>query len=149
MSKRKKRLLGFLIFLALIQFIRPSKVDIPPAENRIDFITAADVPDDIAPVIKKSCYDCHSNQPTYPWYFGITPVNWFLNNHIKGGLKKLNFSEWSTLTVKERNHKLEEVCEVLVDHEMPIKSYTWLHEGTRVEDAMVKRICGWIDQSGS
>ena len=144
MTKRQKRLIGFLVFLVLIQFVRPSKVN-KPVDIQQDFIAAANVPSDIAPVLKKSCYDCHSNTPTYPWYFNISPVNWYLNNHIKGGLKKLNFSEWATLEAKEKNHKLEEICEVLVEGEMPLKSYTIMHAGTKVEDKMKKRICEWIE----
>src|SRR5690606_41618258 len=54
------------------------------------------------------CYDCHSNYTRYPWYSSITPVNYWLADHVKEGTEHLNLSKWSDYSVKKKDHKRSE-----------------------------------------
>jgi hypothetical protein len=54
--------------LVAIQFIRtaPNK---GKADSPGDITHFVQVPGTMMQVLKTSCYDCHSNRTTYPWYF--------------------------------------------------------------------------------
>ena len=43
---------------------------------------------------RRACYDCHSNQTTWPWYSNVAPVSWLVQNDVDGGRRHLNFSQW-------------------------------------------------------
>lgn len=131
--KVKKVLLILLIIFCLIQFIRIDKTTKPiNASKDLVAITAPDA--DITNTLKKACYDCHSNQPTFPWYTNIAPISWWIKHHIDEGSHHLNFSEWGTFSVKKKNHKIEECVELLESNEMPMNSYTWMHKEAKLSN---------------
>jgi hypothetical protein len=43
----------------------------------------------------RACYDCHSNQTTWPWYSNIAPVSWLIQHDVEEGRSRLNFTEWN------------------------------------------------------
>jgi Haem-binding domain len=43
----------------------------------------------------RACYDCHSNQTTWPWYSSVAPVSWLIQHDVEEGRSRLNFSEWN------------------------------------------------------
>ncbi len=125
----------FLLFLLIvIQFFRIDKTT-QPADPAKDFIALTSANVEIANTLKMACYDCHSNQPEYPWYTNIAPVSWWIKHHINEGSHHLNFSEWGTYTEKRKNHKLEECIEMVEEGEMPMSSYTIMHENAKLTDA--------------
>ena len=75
---KKKILLAIVAILVIIQFFRIDKTN-PPVIQENDFITISNPPDNIAKIIKASCYDCHSNETKYPWYTNISPLVLSLN----------------------------------------------------------------------
>jgi hypothetical protein len=44
---------------------------------------------------KRACFDCHSNETTWPWYSQIAPVSWLVQSDVDSGRRHLNFSEWN------------------------------------------------------
>jgi hypothetical protein len=44
---------------------------------------------------KRACFDCHSNETTWPWYTNFAPFSWLAYNDVTGGRSALNFSEWN------------------------------------------------------
>jgi Haem-binding domain len=46
-------------------------------------------------LVTRACYDCHSNQTTWPWYSNIAPVSWLIQHDVQEGRSRLNFSQWS------------------------------------------------------
>lgn len=125
----------FLIFLLLlIQSVRFEKTSekVDPAK---DFIALTSANAEVANTLKIACYDCHSNQPSYPWYTNIAPVSWWIKHHINEGSHHLNFSIWGTYSEKRKDHKLEECIEMVEEGEMPMNSYTWMHNDAKLTDA--------------
>lgn len=122
----KKGLLILLVAFVVIQFIRPAKNQ-SAAVSANDISKHVEVPDNVAKVLTRSCYDCHSNNTSYPWYSNIQPVAWWLNDHVVEGKAELNFSEFGSYAPKKQAHKMEEVAEMLETDEMPLKSYTLIH----------------------
>lgn len=136
---------GLLIALFVIQFIRPAKNQTTdPQPNAIQ--TAFAVPDDAAAILKKACYDCHSNNTQYPWYANIQPVYWWLNDHIEEGKSHLNFDEYTHKRLRYQYHKMEELIEEVKEGEMPLNSYTWTHTESRLTPEEKTILIGWAQQ---
>lgn len=125
----------FLVFLFLaIQSIRIDKTT-QPVNPETDFLVLTSANSEIAGMLKTACYDCHSNQPIFPWYTNIAPVSWWIKHHIDEGSHHLNFSIWGTYSEKRKNHKLDECIEMIEEGEMPMSSYTMMHGEAKLTDA--------------
>jgi Haem-binding domain len=137
MKKRftKKNIAILIVFLLL--FIQSFRIDktTRPVNPATDFIALTSANNEVSNMLKIACYDCHSNQPSYPWYTNIAPVSWWIKHHINEGSHHLNFSEWGTYTEKRKNHKLEECVEMVEEGEMPMSSYTIMHANAKLTDA--------------
>ncbi len=140
----KKILYGLLIALVLIQFIRPERnISEVPSENDIRVHYA--VPAEVESILKRACFDCHSNNTYYPWYTNIQPIGWWLQNHINEGKGELNFSEFAAYSPKKADHKLEEVVELVEEKEMPLKSYTWVHKDAVLNAQEIETLVNWAN----
>ena len=142
----KKVLLGLLIVLIIAQFIQPSK-NIGQAQGATDIAHVVPVPDTVMALLKVACYDCHSDSTRYPWYNHITPVNWWLRNHINEGKRHNNFSHFTEGNYKRKIRRLDETAEQVEKHEMPISSYLWIHKDARLNDAQRKLIIDWANNA--
>jgi hypothetical protein len=139
---KKKIGLGLLAVLVVIQFIRPTR-NSSTTESPNEISKYYEVPADIHAILKKSCYDCHSNHTVYPWYTNIQPVGWWLQSHVNEGRGELNFEEFGTYEEKKAKHKFEEIEEVIQDGEMPLKSYTFIHRDTKLTPEQSASIAAW------
>jgi hypothetical protein len=122
-----------LIALVIMQFIRPDKNN-GGYESVMAFEKETKPSIQVASILKETCYDCHSDQTKYPWYAEIAPVSFWLDEHIENGKKHFNVSAWESYSVKKKDHKLEELIEMIEEKEMPLDSYTWLHDDLTEEE---------------
>ncbi len=90
----KKVILGVFIGLIvggiLIQFLPYGRDHTNPpvvAEPQWDSQQTRDL-------VTRACYDCHSNQTTWPWYSNIAPISWLIQRDVQQGRARLNFSQW-------------------------------------------------------
>jgi hypothetical protein len=143
----KKLLLALLVLFLVIQLVRPDlNVSAPTAFAGKNDVTLLYPPSpEVRRILEVSCYDCHSNHTTYPWYGHVQPVAWWLGRHVRQGKKELNFSEFATYSTKRKMKKMEELCDEVRDHAMPLKSYTWLHGEARLSEAQIKALCEWSE----
>src|SRR5688572_25570485 len=141
---RKKIFIFLLVILVVIQFIHPAKNK--GSEVQKNFLgTVFPVPVNIKTILGKACNDCHSNNTDYPWYSNIQPVHWWMNNHIQEGKSHLNFDEYSHKSLRFQYHKMEEIAEMVKEGEMPLESYTWIHEDAKLTEAEKKELIDWAD----
>lgn len=144
----KKILTGLLIIFLISQFFRPA-LNNGNAFAATDITHVVPVPDSVMSILKIACYDCHSDKTNYPWYSKITPVNWWLDDHIIEGKAHLNFSRFATYSYKRKAKKLEEVAETVEKHEMPLNSYLWIHKEAKLNEAQKKMLIEWGKNSES
>lgn len=78
----------------------------------------------------RACFDCHSNQVTYPWYSYVAPASWLVTQDIEAARLKLNFSEWD-LPQREALASAEQIEK----KQMPLPIYLPLHPKARLTDA--------------
>ncbi len=135
-----------LILAITLLFIQSFRIDksTKPVDASKDLISLTIPNAEVTQLLKTACYDCHSNQPTFPWYTNIAPVSWWIKHHIDEGSHQLNFSEWGTYELKRKNHKLDECVEMLEKYEMPMSSYTWMHQEAKLTDAQRLLLAEWF-----
>lgn len=141
----KRILLILLLLFAVAQFIRPDR-SVPPLDPATDLLVMTNAPADIATAVRGACYDCHSYETDYPWYASITPVNWWLQDHINEGCEVLNFSRWDRYAGSEA---AAEAGEEMLEKEMPPQNYTWMHGHARLDQATLKKVADWFNGLGS
>jgi len=139
----KKAITALLTLFVVAQLFKPQKNEYTNTPES-DFILTEKPPQQLAGILKESCYDCHSNNTNYPWYDKITPVNFWVNGHIKHGKEELNFSLWSQYSAKRKAHKLEEFIEMITERKMPLESYLLTHEDAKLSDSEIKTLTNWV-----
>ncbi len=141
----KKTLVLLLIIFVVAQLFRPQKNDGDIASVG-SFFKETNPPDDVKIILKNACFDCHTNLTKYPWYNVITPVNYWLNSHIEEGKEHFNMSNWVGNSIKRKDHKFEELIEMVTDKKMPLNSYTWMHKDAELTEAQIKAIVDWAEK---
>jgi hypothetical protein len=144
------RKIGILLLsiLVVIQFIQPTK-NISATLGQSDIGDVYAVPQDLHEMLMKKCYDCHSNNTRYPWYFNIQPIGWWLAAHVHDGKEHLNFSEFKNYTPEKARHKLDELLEVVEDRSMPLKAYTMFHKDTELTTEDEAAMKAWLTTLGA
>jgi hypothetical protein len=138
----RKILATLAAVLLIIQFIRP---EVNSGESGASGFPSHEYPvsPELGLVLRQSCYDCHSNRTTYPWYAYVQPVAWWLESHIMEGKEHLNFDELVRYRPARRFHKFEEIEEMVVKGEMPLESYTIIHRDAILTDETADMIVQW------
>ncbi len=129
-------LLVILVAFVAIQFV-PVELGNPPVEEDIA------APPEVAAILRRSCYDCHSHEVSMPWYASVAPVSWLLERDVREGRRELNFSTWNLSSPKRRAHKLEEIVEQTAEGEMPPWFYLPLHPSADLSPADLKLLADW------
>ena len=143
----KKRILLYVLAAIIIvsvglQFDRPLKNNVNDQSKHLS--TLYHLPDSVESILKVACYDCHSNNTRYPWYFEVQPVGLWLNGHIQDGKKDLNFSEFASYRPRRQFRKLEQAEELIKDNKMPIRSYTFMHKDAILTESQKNLLYAWI-----
>lgn len=133
LSRPKRIITGAIGLFVAAQAIQPDRTG-TPGDPSADVMRIAETDPAIARTLRAACYDCHSQETTYPWYAYVTPVNFWLQHHVNEGREELDLGAWGAKTAKWRNHKKKEALEMLKEGEMPLPSYTWLHSEARLTE---------------
>ena len=78
-------------------------------------------------LVKRACFDCHSNETEWPAYARVAPVSWMIQHDVDEGRSVLNFSEW--------HRPQEEAAEgptAVIEKEMPPRIYQAMHAQARL-----------------
>ena len=143
--KAIKILIAVLLFLFIVMQFFPRNLPerLPAGES--DLILSGAAPDDVAGIIKNSCYDCHSFETNYPWYSYVVPSAWLVAKDIRGGRQELNFSEWGEYSVRNMTGKLEMIQEEVSSGGMPLPAYIFIHRKARLDNEQVAVIVQWTE----
>ncbi|MCU0343894.1 MAG: heme-binding domain-containing protein [Ignavibacterium sp.] len=131
-----KKFIAFLVVVIIgIQFIPVERTN-PPVQSDID------APTDIKAILKKACYDCHSNETDWPWYSKVAPISFLTVNDVNDGRKHLNFSEWGNYTDKTERIK-EEIWEEVREERMPPWMYRVSHKEAKLTPEEKNLLRNW------
>lgn len=148
MLKRILKVAGLIMLVVFIlaQFFGPEKNlgDIASIEP---FLAETAPPEDVKIILKTACFDCHSDVTRYPWYSNITPINYWMNDHVDHGKGDFNVSKWIDYSSKRKDHKLEELAEEVKGRHMPLPSYTWVHKDAILTDVQIQSVLDWVEKA--
>jgi heme-binding protein len=117
-----------VVVFVLIQLVPVDRSN-PPVESEIS------TPPDVKLIVKRACYDCHSNETVWPWYSQMAPVSWLLARDVHEGRAELNFSTWQRYSTTEQVKKLKKSWEEVQEGEMPPWYYLLVHRDAALSDA--------------
>jgi hypothetical protein len=104
------------------------------------------VPASVQSVLKRSCYDCHSNNTVYPWYSRIQPFSWWLSHHIKEGKQELNFNEFGNYSRRRQVSKFNSIAKSIQNGSMPLKSFLLMHTQARLSNEEKAMVVSWANK---
>ncbi|MDA3907907.1 MAG: heme-binding domain-containing protein [Sulfurimonas sp.] len=135
----KKTLIITIILLISIQFISVDKTN-PPVDESISL----KAPNEVMSILKKGCYDCHSNETKWPYYSDIAPVSFFVASHVNKGRKAMNFSVWNKIDSKIKHKRLKRAVITVNNGIMALPSYISAHDEAKLSKGEKEIITTWF-----
>jgi mono/diheme cytochrome c family protein len=135
--------LGALALFVAIQFVPYGRDHSnPPVTGEPNWDSA-----ETRALAARACFDCHSNETTWPWYSKLAPVSWLVQADVDGGRETLNFSEWN----RPQEAEPGEIEEVIRGGSMPPWYYTLQHSNAKLsgteKDALISGLDATIAAS--
>jgi hypothetical protein len=122
---------GFLLLFVLIQAL-------PYGRSHTNPPVAAEPAWDSAQtraLAVRACFDCHSNQSTWPWYSNVAPVSWLVQRDVSSGRGTLHFSEWN-----RPQDGAGDLTDAVLGKSMPPWFYVLLHSKAKLSAAERKAL---------
>jgi hypothetical protein len=145
-----KKFLKILIVVLVVAFIIlqfvPNKMPPTAAAGKDDLINSGVLPPNVSSVLKTSCYDCHSNQTSYPWYSKVAPASWLLAKDVRDGRDDLNFSEWGSYTKRHQIKNLVKIREEVTSGGMPLRNYLIIHRHAKLSPQQKSALVAWTEE---
>jgi hypothetical protein len=85
-----------------------------------------------------SCYPCHANERSDPWYAHLAPSSW-----SSRGRALLNFDEWPGYDPAKRSAELAAIAAAVRDGYMPLKDYTFFNPAAKLNKPERQEIVRW------
>ena len=141
-TMKKKIIIWFVIGIVLlgllIQLIPlPGRGNNPPVVAKPKW----DSPQTAA-LVKRACYDCHSNETVWPWYSYVAPVSWLVYHDTMEGRSRLNFSEWN-----RPQRGAGEMIEAIQSGRMPPAVYLPMHPSAQLTSAEKQQLINGLTNS--
>jgi hypothetical protein len=133
--------IGLCVGFIIIQFVPVNRAN-PQVEG--DFRPPAEV----VSVLRRACYDCHSNETVWPRYSRIAPVSWVIARDVHEGRAALNFSTWNRLSANKQAEAVRESWEEIAEGKMPTWFYLALHPEARLSPADQSVLRAWSASAG-
>lgn len=114
-----------VVGLVSLQFVRP-EIPVRPVTGDLQ------APPAVKAILRRACYDCHSNETSLRWFDRVSPVYWRVADHVNAGRAGLNFSEWDKLAPGDRKAKLWEAVNQIAAGAMPLKDYEFVHGDAKI-----------------
>jgi hypothetical protein len=97
---------------------------------------------------QRACFDCHSNQTTWPIYTRIAPVSWLVTWDVIRGRRELNFDDWDALLSRGNPARLaNRIGRDISSGQMPPRSYLLLHPAARLTPEEQQQLINGLDQT--
>ena len=133
-------ILGALLLVAQLVPVDRSN---PPVQGEVA------APAEVRAILRRACYDCHSNEVRWPWYGRVAPVSWLLERDVREGRKEVNFSVFGDYPEKRRRRKWTEIPEQVQKGEMPPWFYVAVHRDARLSEADKDLLVQWARKSAA
>ena len=90
------------------------------------------VPPEVGAILRRACYDCHSNETNLRWYDNVAPAYWLVVRDVRAGRSRLNFSELASAPAYVQKARLFAGVNQIRLGAMPPRPYTAIHPSAAV-----------------
>lgn len=125
--------LGFGVVLVAIQLVPVARTN-PPVEASVE------APSEVTAILRRACFDCHSNETVWPPQAYVAPVSWLVAQDVREGREELNFSRWGPDQAKRAAKELPKEVE---KKDMPPFLYVIAHPGATLSAADRATLTAW------
>lgn len=130
-----------VIRIALVLVALLVVAQLVPVDRRNPPVTArAPAPPDVEAVLRRACFDCHSNETVWPPQAYVAPFSWLVAHDVKEGREELNFSEWTPKGAQKASKKL---AKEVAKGDMPPFVYVIAHPGAKLSAAEKELLANW------
>jgi hypothetical protein len=138
MKRGRQIALGLVGLLAAIQLVTFERTN-PPVTGDLH------APPEVKAVLRRACYDCHSNETVWRWYHRVAPGSWLVHRDVVDGRRHLNFSEWASIPAEKRAKKQKSCAGQVAEGEMPPWFYLPLHRDATLSAADQETLQKWAE----
>ena len=135
----KKFFLFLSVLIVLFQFF-------PVEHSNPEIQAEIRIGEKIKSVLKRSCYDCHSNETLWPYYSYIFPFSILVSHHVSEGRGELNFSSWENLSPKKKSSRAKDIIEEIESGEMPPGYYILFNKKAVLSKDEIDLLKEWADK---
>ena len=133
-------LIGLGVVFVAIQFIPVERTN-PPVTGLVD------APEDVLTTLRRSCWDCHSNETDWPWYAYVAPASLRVTQHVWMGREHVNFTEWDSYDAEELDEAYEEIAKEIEKGVMPLSDYLLVHRNAKLTKSDRERLVSWAESA--
>lgn len=103
---------------------------------------------EVYPVFKRTCFDCHSSQTQYPWYYQLPGAKQIIDSDIKEAQGHLVFENGFPFKSHAMpTEDLNAIAAEVNEGDMPPLRYKLLHPKSTLSEDDKKVILNWINWS--
>jgi hypothetical protein len=104
----------------------------------------------IKPIFQAKCFDCHSHQSHYPFYYRLPVARGVIDKDIRQALKHMDLSQGFPFKNQAEPEKdLDTLHDTVSDDAMPPLLYKLAHWGSGLRDGEKAAILRWADEGKS
>ena len=136
---------ALLLAVAACFAIRRSPVN-PPVVADLSMEATLRPPPRVSQMLRRACYDCHSNETRWPWYSRVPGLGNMLQRDVANARAAFNFSEWAAGPYRKPRvgaALLLGMCAAIREGQMPRKNYQLLHPQAKPSPSEVDEFCVW------
>ena len=137
----KYYLIALAVIFGLMQLIPAYQKSNPKTDPSLEI----KAPKEVMAILKRSCYDCHSNETKWPRYADVAPMKWVVRRDVIQGRKALNFSEWEKYSDDKKAELKKQIFRSVI-LAMPLPQYLWLHPEAKLSKEDKKIIQDWASE---
>jgi cytochrome c551/c552 len=129
-----------LVIFVGIQFVPVDAIQSAPVRSEMK-----EEPPEVVALLKRACFDCHSNETEWPWYSRIAPASWLVAKDVIEGRESINFSDWDGMDADDRQYNREACRDEVAEGEMPPWFYIPMHPEAKISEAEVALLTKWFE----
>lgn len=103
-------------------------------------------PKQVESILRRVCFDCHSNETKWPFYTYVFPASYLVYKHVEEGREELNFSDWDSFPEKKKVRLTNDIIEQIEEGEMPPWDYKLLHPSSLITKEELEILKEWANQ---
>jgi uncharacterized membrane protein len=133
---------GSIIALSLGLFLAGCSGSQPPTAFSALPSNSVSSDQEVKSILERSCFQCHSNTGSAPWYAAVSPT-YLAANSARG---VLNFSNWQDYDAEKRAAELKNIEQSVMVGSMPPGDYTALDRSARLSEDQKQVLLKWVAQ---